>query len=229
VVVFSTGDELREPGQPLGPGLVRDSNSFTVAGMVRESGSEPTRGGMVADDADVLREKFQSFLPQADVFVTSGGIARGEDDHVRAAVAKLGQVDLWEVSVNPGGSLAFGAVEGRPFFGLPGNAVAVVIAFELFVRPALLKMAGRQTLNRPEVEGVLEDGFRRDGHGETYLRVRAWQNDGAWRARLAGKQGQNIVSSVAGANALAVIGNERASVSPGDSVRLLLLEPLEGW
>lgn len=229
LVAFSTGDELRDPGQPLGPGLVRDSNSFTLAGMAREAGSEPTRAGIVADDPDVLREKFQSFLPQADLFITTGGVAEGEDDHVRDVVSKLGRVDLWQVSARPGGAIAFGEIEGRPFFGLPGNPVAVVVAFELFVRPVLLKMSGRKTLYRPEVEATIEDGWRKDGSGEAYLRVRAWREDGGWAAQLAGKQGQNIVSSVSGANALAVVEPQRSSLAPGETVRLLLLEPLEGW
>lgn len=229
VVAFSTGDELRDPGHPMGPGLVRDSNSFTLSGMAREAGSETTRAGIVADDPDVLREKFQSFLPQADVFITTGGVAEGSDDHVRDVVSKLGRVDLWQVSVNPGAAIAFGEVEGRPFFGLPGNPVAVVVAFELFVRPALLKMSGRKTVYRPEVEATVEDAWRKEGGGETYLRVRAWRDEGGWSAQLAGKQGENIVSSVSGANAFAVLGSDRASLTPGDTVRLLLLEPLEGW
>lgn len=229
VVAFSVGDELRDPGQPLGPGLVRDSNSFALAGMAREAGSEPTRAGIVGDDADVLREKFQSFLPQADVFVTTGGVGTGDDDRVRDVVAKLGEVELHQVTMTPGGHVAFGSIEGRPFFGLPGNSVAVVVAFELFVRPALLKMAGRQTLHRPEVDGIMEDSFAKERGGEAYLRVRAWRDDSGWRARLSGKQGPNIVSSVAGANAFAIVPSERTSVTSGDPVRLMLLEPLEGW
>lgn len=229
VVSLSTGDELREPGRPLGPGMIRDSNSFTIAGMAREAGAEPARAGIVADDPGALREKLQSYLPQADVFVTSGGVSVGDHDHVRDVLEQMGGVDFWQVSVKPGKPLAFGLIEGRPFFGLPGNPVAVVVTFEMFVRPALLKMGGRTTLARPEVEAVLEDGFRHEGGRETYLRVRAWRDGAVWRARLAGRQGSNIVSSVARANAFAVLPADRKTVEPGENVRLVLLEPLEGW
>jgi molybdopterin molybdotransferase len=229
VVALSTGDELRDPAQPLGPGLVRDSNSFTVAGMAREAGAEPMRAGIVPDDVAVLREKFQSFLPQADVFITTGGLSTGDNDRVREVVSKLGEVDYWQVAVRPGSVIAFGTIEGRPLFGLPGNPVAVAVAFELFVRPALLKLAGRTTIFRPEIEAVVEDGFSQEPGRETYVRVRAWRDEGGWRARLSGKQGPNIVSSVAGANALAAIPVHQPNVAAGDTVRLLLLEPLEGW
>jgi molybdopterin molybdotransferase len=229
VVVVATGDELRDPSQALGPGLVRDSNSFTVAGMVREAGAEPTRAGIVGDDTSALREKFQSFLPQADVFITTGGVSSPDKTHVREVLAKLGDVDFWPVSVRPGSTLAFGRVEGRPVFALPGNPVAVVVALELFVRPALLKVAGRKTVFRPQVDAVVEDGFRSEAGRETYVRVRAWRDEGGWRARLAGKQGPDIVSSVAGANALAIVPSDRPAIDAGDSVKLVLLEPLEGW
>jgi molybdopterin molybdotransferase len=125
--------------------------------------------------------------------------------------------------------VAFGTIEGRPLFGLPGNPVAEAVAFELFVRPALLKLSGRTTIFRPEIEAVVEDGFSQEPGRETYVRVRAWRDEGGWRARLSGKQGPNIVSSVAGANALAAIPVGRPNVAAGDTVRLLLLEPLEGW
>jgi molybdopterin molybdotransferase len=229
VVAVATGDELREPSQPLGPGLVRDSNSFTVAGMAREAGAEPTRAGIVGDDTAALREKFQSFLPQADVFITMGGITSTEKTFVREVFSKMGDVDFWPVAVRPGSTIAFGTIEGRPVFALPGNPVAVVVAFELFVRPALLKIAGRKTIFRPTVDALVEDGFRSEPGRESYVRVRAWRDEGGWRARMAGKQGPNIVSSVAGANAFALVGSDRSDVGAGDTVPLLLLEPLEGW
>lgn len=229
VVVFSTGDELRDPGQPLGTGLVRDSNSFVVAGMTREAGAEPTRAGIVPDDPAVLREKFQSFMPQADVFVTSGGISGDPTDRVREVVEAIGEIVFRDVAVEPGSSFVFGSIEGRPYFGLPGNPVAAVVTFELFVRPALLKMAGRKTIHRPEVSATFDDSYRKTEPKEAFLRVRAWQDETGWRARLSGRQGPSIVSSVSSANALAVVPTERLEVKPGDPVTLKLLEPLEGW
>jgi molybdopterin molybdotransferase len=229
IVIVATGDEIRDPSQPLAPGLVRDSNSFTVANMAREAGAEPTRAGIAPDETAALREKFQSFLPQADIFITTGGITGAGKTHVREAFAKLGDVDFWPLSIRPGSNLAFGTVEGRTVFALPGSPVAVVTAFELFVRPALLKIAGRKTVFRPRVDAVVEDTLRPEPGRETYVRVRAWRDEGGWRVRVAGKEGPNIISSVAGANALAVLPSDRPVVSAGDTVELLLLEPLEGW
>lgn len=228
-VVFSTGDELRDPGQPLGPGLIRDSNSYTIAGMVREAGAVAVRPGIVRDDPSALQDTFLSYLPQADVFVTSGGVSVGDHDHVRGVLEKLGEVEFWRVAVKPGKPLAFGFVEGRPFFGLPGNPVAVAVTFELFVRPALLKMMGRKSTDRQRVEGVMAEAYKQEPGRETYLCVRAWRESGAWKARLIGKQGSHMISSLARANAFAIMPADRASLEPGDRVTLQLLEPLEGW
>lgn len=226
-VSFSTPDG---GGPALGEGaLARDPSSYAIAGMTREAGSETTRGGVVPAEADVLREKFQSFLPQADVFITSGGITDVHESHVRTAVSRLGSIDIWSIAVHPEISIAFGNVQGRAFFGLPSNPVGVVLAFELFVRPALLKLAGRQTVRRPEVEGVLEEGLDHQMGRESYLRVRAWRDETGWRARSSGRQGPGVVSTIAGANALAVVPADKGSLQPGERVRLILLEPLEGW
>lgn len=228
-VVFSTGDELREPGQPLGPGEIRDSNSFTIAGMAREAGAEPVRAGIVPDDPDKLRERLQAYLPQADMFLTSGGVSVGEHDYVRDVLGELGKIEMWQVAVKPGKPLAFGFIEDRPFFGLPGNPVAVTVTFELFVRPSILQMAGRRNLDRPQVEAEFQDGYQQRPGRETYLRVRAWREGAGWKAKLVGRQGSNIVTSVAKSNALAVLPATKGDLYPGERVRLVLLEPLEGW
>lgn len=229
VVVLSTGAELREPGQPLRPGEIRDANSYALRGMAREAGANPSAGGIVPDDPDALRERIQTYLPQADVFVSSGGVSVGEHDHVRMVLEDVGEIEFWQVAVKPGKPLAFGFVEGRPFFGLPGNPVSATVTFELFVRPALLKMAGRQTLLRPEVEAVLEGSYRQRPGRETYLRAQVWRDASGWRVRLSGPQGSNIITGVARANALAVMPKEAEALGDGDRVRTLLLEPLEGW
>ena len=223
VVTFSTA----APGMMGDAG--RDPSSYAINGMVREAGSEVTRGGSVPADPDVLREKFQSYLPQADVFITSGGVGDVHDSPVRSAVEKLGSLDVWPVAARPDATIAFGTVQGRFFFGLPASPVGVVLAFELFVRPALLKLAGRQTLRRPELEAFLDENFEHVPGRETYLRVRAWRDRDGWRARLSGRQGPSVVSTLAGANALAVVPSEKGVVHAGEPVKLMLLEPLEGW
>jgi molybdopterin molybdotransferase len=225
VVTFVTSDESGSAGEGGG----RDPSSYALAGMSREAGSEVTRGGSVPADTDVLREKFQSYLPQADVFITSGGLGEGPESHVRAAVEKLGSLDVWQIAVRPDTTIAFGDVQGRSFFALPAGPVGVIVAFELFVRPALLQLAGRQTVRRPEVDAVLDDAFEHQLGREAYLRVRAWRDESGWRAKLSGRQGPSVVSTVAGSNALAIVPSDKGAMQPGEHVRLILLEPLEGW
>lgn len=225
VVTFMTADSGAAD-----PNAARDPTGYAIAGMAREAGSEVTRGGGVPASADVLREKFQSFLPQADAFITCGGLGDGgHDSPVRTAVEKLGAVDVWPIGVRPDLLVAFGEVEGRPFFGLPPGPVGAILAVELFVRPGLLKLAGRQTIRRPEVEGVLDEAVGHEPGRESYLRVRAWRDETGWRARLSGRQGPGVVSTVAAANALAVLPSDKRELAAGDAVRLVLLEPLEGW
>lgn len=220
---------IAEPGQPLPEGGVRESNSYALAGMAREAGSEPTRGGVVANDVGILTEKFQSYLPQADVFITTGGLGEDEAAAVRRYAERVGDVDAWTISTRPDIAIAVGTISGRHLIGLPENPVAAAIAFELFARPVLLRLAGRRTLQRPEVVATIEDAYQHQGGREAYLRVRAWRDDVGWRARLAGRQGESVISSIAGANAFAVLPADGKAVQPGDQVRLILLEPLEGW
>jgi molybdopterin molybdotransferase len=227
VVTFSAGDYLAEPGSQVAEGAVRESNSFALGSMTREAGAETTRGGIVPLDAEVIKEKFQAYLPQADVFLTAGGLVGAEA--VRTAADGLGAFDVWEISCRPDIKVGYGTIQKRPLFALPENPVAATLAFELLVRPALLKMGGRRTLQRPEVLATMEDGHQQQPGRETYLRVRAWRDDSGWRARLAGRQGPSVISSVAGANALAVLPADKATLHPGDQARLVLLEPLEGW
>ncbi|MEX2393566.1 MAG: gephyrin-like molybdotransferase Glp, partial [Actinomycetota bacterium] len=139
-VVISISDQLGDGGDG-GP------NAYAMAGMAREAGAEPARGGSVPADPDVLHEKFQSYLAQADVFITSGGTGEDEGSVIRRVAGKLEDIDLWNVSARPEMTIGFGRVQGRTFFALPDNAVAAAVAFELFVRPAILKVAGRRTLH----------------------------------------------------------------------------------
>jgi molybdopterin molybdotransferase len=227
VVTFSAGEHLAEPGQSLGEGAMRESNSFALASMTREAGAEAMRGGIVQLDVDAIKEKFQSYLPQADVFLTAGGLSGAEA--VRTAADALGAFDVWELACRPDIRIGYGTIQKRPLFALPENPVAATLAFELLVRPALLKMGGRRTLHRPEVLATMEDGYDQRPGRETYLRVRAWRDDSGWRARLAGRQGPSVISSVAGANALAVLPSDKGNLQTGDQARLVLLEPLEGW
>src|ERR671922_101200 len=156
VVVLSTGDELIPPFQTPEFGQVRDSNAYSLFGAIREAGAAPILAGIVKDDVDSLKDVVLSHLGQADVLVSSGGVSVGERDVVKAAFLRRGEFDFFRVAMQPGMPQGFGHIEGKPYFGLPGNPVSVFVSFEVFIRPALLKMAGRRDLFRPEVTARLD-------------------------------------------------------------------------
>ena len=223
---MSTGDELRDPGQPLGPGLVRDANSFTVAGMAREAGAEPTRAGIVPNDPDSLREKFQSYLPQADVFITSGGVSVGPHDLVREIEADLGVEEVfWRVAVKPGKPISFGVRGATLVFGLPGNPVSSLVGFELFVRPALAALQGAADPGPVFEVGRLAMPLRRNAARDELVRAR--RTAGAEGSRLEPLSGQesHMIVRAAAANALMLVPRGDGELAAGETVRYLALLP----
>src|SRR5437588_527077 len=191
VVVISTGDELIDPGQFPQFGEVRDSNAYTIFGAVRETGARPYLAGIVRDDVDAFREAIVSQLVQADAFISSGGVSVGEHDVVKRAFFKRGDVRFTRVAMQPGMPQAFGRIEGKPYFGLPGNPVSVFVSFEMFVRPALMKMAGRRDLHRPEVTAVLDTDVEGPKGKTAFARVRVSRTEEGWRASSAGGRDSN--------------------------------------
>src|SRR5213076_1028164 len=137
-------------------GQVRDSNAYTVFAALREAGPIPVLAGIVRDDPESLKEAVFNYEIQADGFVSSGGVSVGERDVVKKAFFRRGDIDFYRVAMQPGMPQGFGRVDGVPYFGLPGNPVSVFVSFELFIRPALLKMMGRRDIFRPEVWAVVE-------------------------------------------------------------------------
>jgi molybdopterin molybdotransferase len=233
VAVLSTGDELLQPGQPWSAGKVYDANSFTLAAMVERCGGVPIRLGAAPDRLDDLVARVEGLgggpsdeRPDgpADLLVTSAGVSSGDYDVVRRAFASVGEVGFYQVRMRPGRPLAFGELRGVPLLGLPGNPVASAISFELFGRPAIRRMLGWRGWSRPEViarfEGAVENPDRR----RSYYRVRLSREDGEPVARLTGPQGSAILSSLALADGLMVVGEETGRVSSGDRVAVWLLE-----
>ena len=157
VIVISTGDELIPPTEEPEFGQVRDSNAYTIFGAVREAGAIPVLAGIVRDDVEPLKETLLVHEIQADAFISTGGVRVGERDVVKAAFFRRGDVDFYRVAMQPGMPQGFGHVEGKPYWGLPGNPVSVFVSFEVFVRPALLKMMGRTQLERPEITATLTE------------------------------------------------------------------------
>jgi molybdopterin molybdotransferase len=227
VIVLSTGDELIPPTEQPHFGQVRDSNAYTIFGSLREAGAIPVLAGIVRDDPDSLKDTVFNFEIQADAFVSSGGVSVGERDVVKAAFFRRGDIEFSRVALQPGMPQGFGFVEGKPFFGLPGNPVSVFVSFEMFVRPAILKMMGRTNLERPEITATLtaEIGGPRDK--SVFARVEVSRGPDGWTATPTGGRGSNLISTVARANGLALLrpGVERA-VS-GERVRVRLFRSSE--
>ena len=227
VAILSTGDELRQPGQPVEPGKIYDSNAYSVAAMVRESGGIPRTLGIATDTVDALTAKIGEGL-DADMLITSAGVSRGDYDVVKEVLAKEGDIDFWTVRMKPGKPLAFGAFPAGdrkvPHIGLPGNPVSSMITFELFGRPAIFKMLGKGGWQRPTVRAVAEDRIVNTDGRRVYARAIVSQRDGRYYASLTGPQGSGILTSMAQANALAVVPEEVSAVEVGDEVECLLLD-----
>jgi molybdopterin molybdotransferase len=198
VAVLSTGDELVELGDDLRPGKIRDANRYALASAARAMGATPVPLGIVRDTADDLRRALRDAAERADVIVTSGGVSVGDHDHVKPVVDELGSMDFWSIAIRPGRPLAFGEVDGKLIFGLPGNPVSSLLGFELFVRPALLKMAGRTLLQRPRVTARFEDTL--DTPPGLRFFARGMYDPVAGTVRTTGPQGSGILRSMALAN-----------------------------
>jgi molybdopterin molybdotransferase len=227
VIVVSTGDELIPPTETPSFGQVRDSNAYTIFGAMREAGAMPVLAGIVRDDVDSLREMVFSYEIQADAFVSSGGVSVGERDVVKAAFFRRGEIDFYKVAMQPGMPQGFGHIEGKPYFGLPGNPVSVFVSLEVFVRPAIMKMMGRRQLFRPEVSATLTDEIRGPRGKRQFARVEVRREGAAWLATPTGGRGSNLMSTVARANGLAMIPEGTESAPAGSAVRVMLFRSSE--
>jgi molybdopterin molybdotransferase len=225
VVVLSTGTELVEPGERgLQPGEIYDSNSFAVIAQAQEVGARARRVSAASDDAGTIRDAVGAALETADVVVTSGGVSVGEKDLVKGTMLELGVEQIfWGVKFKPGKPLFFGVREGTSVFGLPGNPVSAMVCFELFVRPALVKMMGREDKGRPRIRVYFEEDVKNNFGRMHAMRVSLEQTEKGWLARSVGAQGSGLVSSLTKADALALIGPESEGVRAGDFVEAVVL------
>lgn len=224
VAIVSTGSELVPPGQPLGPGQIRDSNSYAIEAQVRACGGEPVRLGPVPDDRDALERALRQALEQAEVLVTSAGVSVGEHDHVRDLIAQLGgELSFWRIKMRPGKPLAFGLAGSTPMFGLPGNPVSSMVTFELFVRPALELMMGRPPgEGRKQTARLAHEVTKKLGL-TTFLRCRLESTRAGFLATATGDQGSHILRSMVEADALAVLPEELERLEAGHEVEVLPL------
>jgi molybdopterin molybdotransferase len=225
VAILSTGNELADLGTEPGPGQIPNTNTYSLMAQVLEAGGEPTSVGVAPDRLEAIEERIRG-ARDADVLVSSAGVSVGELDLVREALARAGaELHLWKVSMRPGKPVTFGSLGGRPVFGLPGNPVSAMVTFELFVRPALLKMSGRRRLARPRVRARALAPVSNAGSRRAYLRVRLETDDGGLGARLTGEQGSAILRSMVAADGLAVVEPD-TTVPVGGALQVIVLREL---
>jgi molybdopterin molybdotransferase len=226
VAILSTGSELADLGTEPGPGQIPNTNTYSLMAQVLEAGAEPINLGVASDQLDAIEERL-GWGRGADALVSSAGVSVGELDHVKEAMIRLGaELHLWRVSMRPGKPITFGSLGERPVFGLPGNPVSAMVTFELFVRPALRRMAGHRALHRPRVRARALEIIRNPGARRGYLRVTLGDGKDGYGARLTGDQGSAILRSMVAADGLAVVPGDSV-VDVGDSVEVILLRDVE--
>ncbi|HCZ9286933.1 bifunctional molybdopterin-guanine dinucleotide biosynthesis adaptor protein MobB/molybdopterin molybdotransferase MoeA [Vibrio alginolyticus] len=226
VAVFSTGDEVQAPGTEQKANSIYDSNRFTIMGMLEKLGCEILDFGILEDNEQLMIEALENASAQADVVMTSGGVSVGDADYIKLALDKLGQIDFWRINMRPGRPLAFGQINNKPFFGLPGNPVAVMVSFINFVEPALRKMQGEQGWKPLKVNAIATENLRsRQGRTEFSRGVYELDETGRLTVRTTGKQGSGILRSMSEANCLIEISPAIDTVKAGESVTII---PLQG-
>lgn len=224
IALLSTGDELVPLDEGLEPGKIHDSNTYTLAAMVESYGGEPLHLGVAEDRAEAVQAKLDLAAAEgADLILSTAGVSVGAFDYVKSVVEARGQLDFWRVNMRPGKPLAFGRYQGVPFIGLPGNPVSAFAGFEVFVRPAIMRMRGFKETVRPSHHVVLAEPVDSDGR-ESYLRAAVNYEDGEWRARLAGHQGSGNLRSLVLANALLIIPSGVKSLPSGAEVEAWFLD-----
>lgn len=226
VAILSTGDEVAEPGSVRKPGQIYDSNRFSLRGLVEGAGAIAVDDGIVPDQFDELHARLLRAAEHADVVLTSGGVSVGDYDLVKAVLEQAGGIDFWQVAMQPGRPLAVGSIGSAHFFGLPGNPVASMLTFHLFVRPALWKLAGRRELFvQPFRATAVEPMSKKTGRREFKRGILTYAHD-RWEVRTTGPQGSGILSSMTAANCFVVIEEERGDVSAGEPVWVEPFQPL---
>jgi molybdopterin molybdotransferase len=223
--VLVSGDELLAPGEPARPGAIRDSNSLTIAALARGDGAEVTRTATVPDEADATVAAVAAGVKDVDVAVICGGVSVGEHDHVRPSLEALGaQSAFWGLALKPGRPTWFGTLGSTLVFGLPGNPVSAMVTFVLLVRPALRALLGAPAQARSTA--LMEHDYEKPAGRAHALRCRISVHEDGWHAEPTGAQGSHVLTSMLGADALAIVPTDTLAVCAGERVEI---EPLQPW
>jgi molybdopterin molybdotransferase len=227
VGVASTGNELLKMNEPLSPGKIYDSNAYALMSLVKSIGAIPIWLGMAKD----TKRSVSSILRKGaclDLVLTSGGVSKGHLDLVKDVLADAGCLDFWSIRMRPGKPLVFGRINyadnvSTPYIGLPGNPVSTLVAFEILVRPAILKMMGISSFDRPTIKAKLEDDIYNPDKRRVFARVSISKKGSVYYARLTGPQGSNIISSFANADGLAICPEDTMLLKKGSFAEVKML------
>jgi len=223
VAILATGNEVVDINQPLPEGKIYNSNTYSLAALVARYGAIPRMLGIALDNEDSLVAGLHQGLG-ADMLITTGGVSAGDYDVVKDILVKEGEIAFWQVRMKPGKPLAFGRIRGIPHLGLPGNPVSSMVTFELFARPAILKMMGKKNLTKPTVDAVIGDSIVNNDGRRILARAVVEKRGEQYFARLTGPQGSGILTSMALANGLVIVSEDKAGVAAGEVVEVMMLD-----
>jgi molybdopterin molybdotransferase len=219
--LLSTGDEVREPGQKLAPGMIYDANRVMLRALLRGLGCEVSDLGIRPDRAAELADTLAGAAAEHDLIVTSGGVSTGEEDHVKAAIERLGRLDFWRLAIKPGRPVALGQVRGVPLIGLPGNPVAAALTFAILARPLISRLAGAEARVPLQFPVTADFTYRKKPGRREYLRASIARENGTAKARRYPKDGAGILSSIVQSDGFAVLDETVSDVKPGMTVDFL--------
>lgn len=223
VAIMATGDELRDPGQPLLPGTIRNSNSYALYAAITAAGGEPILYPHAPDDPRAIRTLFQRAADECDLLVSSGGVSVGDFDFVKTVIESLGHLALWRVNLKPGKPLAFGDVQTVPIIGLPGNPVSALVTFELFVRPVIRVMLGDQRWERPTLRLPLAENFTTVEDRRQYVRCRLVVDGHRLSLKPHANQGSAVQTSWQDVDALMIVPENTGPYQAGEELEALVL------
>ena len=223
IAIFSTGDELVQPGKPLASGQIYDSNRYTLTGLITELGADMVDMGNIRDDKESIRAALLKAATEVDVIITSGGASVGEADYIKALLDEIGEVVFWKVAMKPGKPLAYGKIGAAHFFGLPGNPVSAMVTFQQFVRNALWVLMGQNPKPSFSFQALCTTPIRKaTGRTEFQRGILTQGEDGLWLVKTTGEQGSGILSSMSRANCFIVLPVEQGNVEKGSVVQVQL-------